>query len=103
MKSGSLWGKKESYYDPKTNKLHNSGTPRYAYKITELDPKTGRYNIIAETKTFGMAYSHPEGTHVMQTHGTNAELQHSAHVSPLAEGTAPERIATQTGVGFFGH
>lgn len=96
-----MWGKKELYYDPKTNVLHGSRSQRYPYKITELDPKTGRYNIIAETKTFGMAYSHPDGTHVMQTHGTNAELQHSAHVSPLAESTAAGRIATQTGVGFM--
>jgi hypothetical protein len=98
----SLWGpKKESYYDPKTNTLHNVWLNTYPYKVTQFDPNTSRHNVIAEAKTFGRAYGYPAGTHVMQRHGTNAEVQHAANVSPLAEGTVVERLATRAGAGFI--
>lgn len=98
-----MWSKKESYYDPKTNTLHNVPSNRsYPYKVTRFDPKTGRYNVIGHDKTFSAAYSYPEGTHVMQTHGTNAEMQHAANVPPSTpEGTAVERLAIRAGAGFM--
>ena len=50
--------------------------------------------------TFGEAYKHPDGTHVVQTHGTDADLQRMVRgeVSTSAEGSS---TAQRVGVGFL--
>jgi hypothetical protein len=55
------------------------------YKVTQYNPKTKEHRIIASRWSFGEAYSYPGGTHVVQTHGTEAELRQQAtgeHVEP---------------------
>jgi len=45
------------------------------FKIAEYDSQNKQYRIIGSKWTFAEAYSQRRGTHVIQTHGTDAELQ----------------------------
>ena len=70
------------------------------FKVAEYDPEAHNYKIITSKWTFGEAYKHPDGTHVVQTHGTDADLQRMVRgeVSTSAEGSS---TAQRVGVGFL--
>jgi hypothetical protein len=52
--------------------------PSWPFKIAKYDPKTNSYKYIYVAKTFADAYAHPEGSHVVQTHGTAEEVENVA-------------------------
>ena len=46
------------------------------YKITKYDPDTGIHHVIGSAWSFANAYQHSDdGTHVVQTHGSEAEFE----------------------------
>ena len=62
----------------------------YPYKSVERNKK-GEWKPVGWHNTFAEAYTHPQGTHVMQTHGTTAELEQQLRgtSSPASSATGP--------------
>lgn len=50
----------------------------FPYKVANFDPETNQYKVITTRSSFAEAYNHPSGTHVIQTHGTSAEVEQQA-------------------------
>ena len=70
------------------------------FKVAKHDPEAHNYKIITSKWTFAEAYNYPGGTHVIQTHGTDADLQRMVRgeVSTSAEGVIG---GSASGSGFF--
>jgi hypothetical protein len=56
-----------------------------AFKVANKDPETGKYDIVSSHHSFIQAYGDPSGSHIIQTHGTAAELQRMVTEVPVAE------------------
>jgi hypothetical protein len=68
------------------------------YKVTKYDPDSETYYVLASSRNFAEAYNHRKGTHVVQTHGTNEEVQRM--VTGLSS-TEVSSTAQRVGIGFL--
>jgi hypothetical protein len=70
---------------------------KFPYKVANYDPKTNTFSEFHSFRTFAEAYNYPSGTHVVQTHGTSAQVEQmvrgSSSGSPSSEGTNMARRA----------
>jgi len=65
--------------------------------VKDLNHQDRTYKILTSKKTFAEAYAHPEGTHVVQTHGTLGEAERAARTAEgVQEPTGPKLAGTQT-------
>jgi hypothetical protein len=80
------------------------------FKVTRYDPQTNVYHTLATRKTFGEAYEHmmtrfrpDEATHVVQTHGTNEEIQQlvTGRTTPSSPPSGGSSVARRAGIGYL--
>jgi hypothetical protein len=70
--------------NPNLEKQLKEWPPR-AFKTAWHDPANNRYHVTGAFRSFAEAYNHPSGTHVIQTHGTSAEVeQHAREIEGLS-------------------
>jgi hypothetical protein len=70
------------------------------FKVVRHDPEAQNYKIISSKWNFAEAYNYADGTHVIQTHGTDVDLERMVRgeVSSSTEGLS---AAKRAGVGFL--
>jgi hypothetical protein len=70
------------------------------YKVTQYNPDTRDHRILTSKWTLGEAYNYPRGTHVVQTHGTDAEVHQMLHGNPVG-GEGDASTAKMVGAGYL--
>jgi hypothetical protein len=72
------------------------------YKVTQYDPASNTHHVLTSKWSFAEAYSHPSGTHVVQTHGTEQQLQQIVQGQQISVPSAGVgEAARRAGVGFL--
>lgn len=71
----------------KEAKASKNAWPPMPYKVANHDQATNKYHILAAYKTQAEALAYPGGSHIIQTHGTMAELaqQRTGVIAPDAK------------------
>jgi hypothetical protein len=71
----------------------------YPYKLANYDPGTNTYTLLTSVPTFAEAYIYNRGTHVIQTHGTAAELEQMATARTSPQSSEGVRMAKRAMIG----
>jgi hypothetical protein len=71
------------------------------YKVTNYDPQRRQYDVITSKRSFAEAYSHPYGTHVVQTHGTSAEVEQQARGFSTPVSSHGSDVGQRAGIGYL--
>jgi hypothetical protein len=80
--------------------LSGGGYSIKPYKLANYDKATDKYHVIGAFDTFAEAYNHPDGTHVIQTHGTSADVERQVR-GEAGDKSAGANIGKRAGIGWL--
>jgi hypothetical protein len=84
---------------PVGSALPNFSRKDLPFKVAERIPGAHAFNVITSSWTFADAYNHRLGTHVIQTHGSSADVEQQAR--GIAGSPSGNATAARVGAGFL--